>query len=207
MSEPVNKSAEENANWFLLLTYEWITPLLRAGYKSPLSIESLTPLSTRLQANEISARFESAWSQELKDHPSRTSLYRALHNSFGDEFIWAGIFRLIGDQILVWMPVLMLYLIEYINASETAFLKGVNGPPSYIGYCLVVSIFVAQILQVLFVNKSYEWSMRVGYYYRTALTVAIFRKSLRLSTASRQIYNSGNVLYSRDCIYFSRHDN
>jgi ATP-binding cassette subfamily C (CFTR/MRP) protein 1 len=91
-----------------------------------------------------------------------------------------------GDLIVVSSPLILLEIVTFLRESY----QTPTPPPVWKGYVLAVSLLILQIIQTFFLNKSFEVSMRVGYYLRTSLCGSIFRKSLRLSQKARQVQSS-----------------
>ena len=54
----------DTANFFSKITYEWMTPLLLAGYTRPITDDDLFNLSTSDNAYENHKRFDAHWKYE-----------------------------------------------------------------------------------------------------------------------------------------------
>ncbi|KAI8838941.1 P-loop containing nucleoside triphosphate hydrolase protein [Chytridium lagenaria] len=93
-----------------------------------------------------------------------------------------------------------------ISALYAVFIREI-GPLGIIksfpicGFGLIIGMFALQILGTLLLNNFFQLATASGMKMRTTLTAAIYRKSLRLSSAARQNFNSGKVinLVSTDC--------
>ncbi|KAJ3245577.1 Canalicular multispecific organic anion transporter 2, partial [Borealophlyctis nickersoniae] len=83
-----------------------------------------------------------------------TSIFRTTFHSFGHEFLIAGLFRMTGDTMSVLSPLVLRAIINFLAT------KNEN---TRWGFGLVTILFVMQVVQTVFVHKSFEWSMRVGY--------------------------------------------
>ena len=66
VGEKENESPELTANFFSVLSFWWITPLMVLGFKKPLTQEDLWALNPKDEAGYVSEQFEEAWDEELK---------------------------------------------------------------------------------------------------------------------------------------------
>ncbi|KAH9262238.1 hypothetical protein BASA82_000739 [Batrachochytrium salamandrivorans] len=189
-----NKSPEFQSGLFVRWTYGWISPLLRDGYNHPLEQSELWLLDEHLQSKNINKRFDVAWQQELlrPDASRRSSSYRlirALLVAFGYDYIRSGLFMFVESILLVGSSVLLLYLITWIQDTQTKV--NING--DWFGYTMAISIFLAQLFTTFAENWQFELTTKTGYYVRAALTSALYKKSLVLSGRSRLQYSAGMI--------------
>lgn len=59
------KSPEEKANLLSRLIFSWLSPLLRVGYKRPLTEKDLYPLSAQDETHRIGDELERAWMNQV----------------------------------------------------------------------------------------------------------------------------------------------
>ncbi|RKP24723.1 hypothetical protein SYNPS1DRAFT_16755, partial [Syncephalis pseudoplumigaleata] len=174
---------ETNAFFLSLLFFEWITPLLRVGYRRPLEQEDLYILGDRYQSASLSEVFDHHW--EIEKKRPKPSLFRAMHRAFGRRFWPAMILRLLGDIITVVSPLLLNELVTFSSDSYMAHKEGRPLPDVGYGYIIATVLFVLQAVGTLATHHYFYMALRTGFSLRTALITAIYRKSLVLSAKSR----------------------
>lgn len=181
-------------------TYSWISPLLFEGAKRPLTTQHLYPLSPANRAEEIYNVFEDAWEAIKKiDGKARVQsspivlILRASVISFGSGFAKAAVFLLFQNLVIVAGPLLLLYLLRWIENYQSEVQPDLHVSLVF-PYMLAVGLFCIQILTTFLTNWNYEMSQLTGFRLRTALTMALYKKSLRLSTAARNMYSTGFIL-------------
>ncbi|KAJ3223083.1 hypothetical protein HK099_001564 [Clydaea vesicula] len=72
--QQIKQSPEENANFLSILTFGWITPLFKLGYKRPLQFEDLYPPTSILNTNFTVGNFEQYWNEAIAALIYRKSL-------------------------------------------------------------------------------------------------------------------------------------
>ncbi|KAK3818901.1 MAG: multi drug resistance-associated protein MRP [Benniella sp.] len=184
--EAPEKSPEEEANIFSIVSFHWVTGLMRKGYASPLAMDDLWALGKEDRSRNISDTFDTIWERELqKDCPS---LLRALSCAFGRPFYVAGIWKAASDVLAFVQPVLLRELLRFFMSYKTK-----DPQPLYRGYSIAIWMFVCAVAQTIFLNQYYHLCFRCGMHVRTSLVTAIYKKSLRLSNPTRQTFMAGEV--------------
>ncbi|KAL7748549.1 hypothetical protein RI367_005960 [Sorochytrium milnesiophthora] len=186
----LNRSPEETANIFSIITFWWLNPLMRLGRQKPLSMEDLWALARNDQADAISHRFQVFWEQELKK--TRPSLLRACVRGFGGPFIAAAIFKFAQDVCAFIQPQLLRKLLAFIKAYGSSDVEG--GDEAMTGYLISAAMLLTAIAQSLCLHRYFQMCVVTGMRLRTAMVTAIYRKSLRLSSSSRQNYSTGEIV-------------
>ncbi|KAI8833890.1 P-loop containing nucleoside triphosphate hydrolase protein [Chytridium lagenaria] len=219
LEPPLPPSPLDSASIFHKITFGWINPLVLKGWRNPLQQTDLYPLKQTFRAEVLSDLLQAAWFKELlipkptslptpsenprkSIHPSNIftaftardaigpSLQRALSTVFWSEIAPIGFLRFGSNICDVLSPLLVKYLIEYVA----------RGGPLTEGLGLCITLLILQIGSTLFISHNYQFSESAGMRVKTSLTALIYRKTLRLSNASRQEY-AGKVvnLVSTDC--------
>ncbi|XP_027190692.1 ABC transporter C family member 12-like [Cicer arietinum] len=173
---------EMRANFLSRLSFGWITPLMKQGYRKPITEKDVWKLDKWDQTETLNEKFQWCWMSEFQS--SNPRLLRALNNSLGKRFWWGGIYKIGNDLSQFVGPILLNHLLDSMQ----------NGDPSWIGYIFAFSIFVGVSLGVLCEAQYFQNVMRVGFRLRSTLVAAIFRKSLRLTHESRKKFSSGKLM-------------
>ena len=187
---------EVEAGFWSRWTYEWLTPLLKVGAKRPLQPEDMYDLSNEYEASNVHDQFEKAFKEYIKDKDikdlrqnSAITLFRILFNAFGADFLKAGFYMLLQTLLNSSSPVLIYLIIFWLQDFQQGETVDPNLP-----YILSATLFVFQLLTTLYTNWSYELKQRTGFRFRTALTMALYQKSFRLSPLSRQEFSAGKIV-------------
>ncbi|KAJ3080477.1 hypothetical protein HK102_003018 [Quaeritorhiza haematococci] len=172
-------------------------------------------VSDRYQATKQADRFGAYWEDELKiwrenlkkekerkekGEPAETpaeqpSLTRAMRRYMFWTLAPIGILKFISDLCTTLSPLILRYIVNYVNT-------GGSSSPLYEGIIYIIILFVLNILGTIFMVYFFHLATTAGLMMRTALSVIIYRKSLKLSAATRaQDFNAGKVMnvVSTDC--------
>ncbi|KAL3616846.1 Canalicular multispecific organic anion transporter 1 [Castilleja foliolosa] len=172
---------ERYANIFSRIYFDWMTPLMKQGYKKPITEKDVWKLDSRDQTETLSTKFQNSWEEESRR--SKPWLLRALNRSLGSRFWYGGFFKIGNDLSQLSGPVLLNRLLKSLE----------SGNPAWVGYIYALSIFFSVSLGVLCEAQYFQNVMRVGFRLRATLVSAIFRKSLRLTHESRKGFPSGKI--------------
>ncbi|CAL5201249.1 unnamed protein product [Lathyrus oleraceus] len=173
---------EMRASFLSRLSFGWITPLMKQGYRKPITEKDVWKLDKWDETETLNEKFQRCWMSEFQS--SNPWLLRALNSSLGKRFWFGGIFKIGNDLSQFVGPILLNHLLDSMQ----------NGDPSWIGYIYAFSIFVGVSVGVLCEAQYFQNVMRVGFRLRSTLVAAIFRKSLRLTHESRKKFSSGKLM-------------
>ncbi|KAK8469192.1 hypothetical protein PHAVU_005G015500 [Phaseolus vulgaris] len=173
---------ERQANVFSRISFGWITPLMKQGYRKPVTEKDVWKLDKWDEAETLTEKFQNCWKSEFQS--SNPCLLRALNSSLGKRFWMGGIFKIGNDLSQFVGPILLNHLLDSMQRED----------PSWIGYIYAFSIFVGVTAGVLCEAQYFQNVMRVGFWLRSTLVAAIFRKSLRLTNDGRKKCTSGKLM-------------
>jgi len=113
-------------------------------------------------------------------HPQyKPSLIRVLYKSFGADFLRAGILKFIHDANLFVGPQVLNRLIQFIRSNDADLSEGVT---------LTIIVTVSQVVMSLCLRHYFYKCYTCGLRIRTAIVIAIYRKSLVLSLKERHAH-------------------
>jgi ATP-binding cassette subfamily C (CFTR/MRP) protein 1 len=193
------KAWGESSNIFSRACMLWFWPLLNRGSKHLLTAEDLGPVSHLDEPAALHARFERLWQQELErvKHKNESnphqrpehqpSLVRVVLQHIG----WRTLLFCFGLAFLaaalgMCLPFFAKMLVETLSGLGTLDDTGIV----LVAVALTVLPMLASICQGNLVRISSRASMHIY----TALSMAIFNKSLKLSGAARNKASSGNIV-------------
>ncbi|KAG2178766.1 hypothetical protein INT43_001612 [Umbelopsis isabellina] len=178
---------EATANIFSRLTFSWLTPLMKLGYKQPLLMDDLWNLKPEDQAAVIAERFEQNWEKEMKK--KNPSLLRVLVATLGGPFIFAGVLKAVQDVLQFTQPLLLRELMGWVNSYSSG-----EPMPAYRGTFIAIGMFFTAISQTMFLHQYFQLCFATGMRIRAALVTAIYKKTMVLSNASRQASTVGEIV-------------
>ncbi|XP_014273818.1 multidrug resistance-associated protein 1 [Halyomorpha halys] len=209
---PVMKpSPEESSSFLNRITFSWLDTTIYRGFKKPLLADdlwSVRPQDSTAHVFNILGRFlypicsknkESAEDQSLKyprngfvndnqENRSSTkkpsSILPVLCKSFGPSYLVGASFKLMRDVLKFTNPQLLMCLIGFAEGNE----------PYWRGFFYAALLLASNIFQVfLFTQYCYKSDL-VGLRIKTALTIAIYRKALKLSSSARKTSTVGEIV-------------
>eukprot|EP00883_Tetradesmus_obliquus_P002963 jgi/Sobl393_1/13177/SZX62082.1 len=198
------------------LTFGWLSPLIKRGYKTPLTEADLWSLPPADRVEVLEQRFHAVWQQQLAAHgPQKASLFAACRASVGHLFLGALPYKLINDAAQFVGPLILNRLLSVVATQAAAASSGGSsssssssgwwgalvdwlaalgwGDPLNNGYMLSLLMFVGTVLGVLADNQHFQRVMRAGFRLKAILTAEMYRKVLLLSPAERSRVTAGKL--------------
>ncbi|XP_005104371.1 multidrug resistance-associated protein 7 isoform X2 [Aplysia californica] len=120
------------------------------------------------------------------------SLFKVLNSAFGLEYYCLGMLRLLGDCLSFAGPLLLNYLVTFIEDRSE---------PMFHGYLLVGGLFLSTLLGTVCYTQ-FDYNVQVvAYKIRCAVVTTIYRKSLTISGVAQSRFTSGEIVnfMSTDC--------
>ncbi|CAH8436418.1 unnamed protein product [Dicrocoelium dendriticum] len=124
-----------------------------------------------------------------RPRPSKSralGLLNALLVTYWGPLLQTGIMKLIFDIMLFFNPMFLKLLLNFI--------QGTSDEPWWHGYFYAVAMFISAGVQTLILQRYFRNLNILGMHMRTALTAAVYRKSLRLSSKSRNESTTGQIM-------------
>eukprot|EP00238_Polyblepharides_amylifera_P013256 CAMPEP_0196578562 /NCGR_PEP_ID=MMETSP1081-20130531/7432_1 /TAXON_ID=36882 /ORGANISM="Pyramimonas amylifera, Strain CCMP720" /LENGTH=1552 /DNA_ID=CAMNT_0041897827 /DNA_START=34 /DNA_END=4692 /DNA_ORIENTATION=+ len=195
-SVPDAASAEnvvDKASWWSLLTFSFLFPLLDLSNKGQVKQEALYPVPHSQDTHRVNDAFVAAWALECEGS-KKPSLTRALVHAFFRPFILAAVFKCIYDSLQFVGPQVLNAVITYLDPEMTPS-KWVSWLPDHLqGYFIVAVMFVSGLLQTCVLHQYFYRVFNVGMNLRAAIVLAIYRKSLCITSATKQQSNTGLIV-------------
>jgi len=178
----------EYATVFSILTFSWMTPLMGYGYKKYLTEEDLWNLAKRDTTKSTGESFQRAWDHELqyKEHPS---LWMAIFRAFNGPYFRGTLFKTVSDTLAFVQPQLLRLLIQFVASYRTE-----KPEPVIRGAAIALAMFSVSIGQTMALHQYFQRAFETGMRIKTALTAAIYSKSLKLSNEGRASKSTGDIV-------------
>ncbi|KAF2404486.1 multidrug resistance-associated protein 1 [Trichodelitschia bisporula] len=177
----------ERATVFSVLTFGWMTPLMRYGYKRFLTQDDLWNLRKRDTTKATGTKFAKAWRKEAKKkHPN---LWLAMLHAFGMPYLRGSIFKSGSDVLQFVQPQLLRLLIAFVDSYRTD-----TPQPAVKGAAIALTMFAVSVVQTAFLHQYFQRAFETGMRIKSALISAIYSKSARLSNEGRASKSTGDIV-------------
>lgn len=184
----IEQAPIEQANIYARITFAWMSPLMKLGYKTYLTQEDLPPLPRENNTENASTALNKHWNTELLK--KKPSLVLALTKAFGGHFMVGGLFKLIQDCLAFTQPQLLRLLIKFVNDYS----KNKENVKVTQGLLIAFAMFVVSVLQTASLHQYFQRVFDVGMRIKASLTSLIYSKSLKLSTEERGQKTTGDIV-------------
>ncbi|KAI1485090.1 P-loop containing nucleoside triphosphate hydrolase protein [Biscogniauxia mediterranea] len=179
----------EYATIFSRLTFSWMTPMMKYGYKQYLTEEDLWGLPPSDKTSTTGDQFEKAWQYEL-EHRKRPSLWIAMFKAYGGPYMVATIFKVVNDLASFSQPQLLRFLISFVDSYG----KGKEPQPPIKGAAIALAMFFVACLQTSMIHQYFQLAFVTGMRIKSGLASAIYKKSLRLSNEGKSSKTTGDIV-------------
>ncbi|KAF2086948.1 multidrug resistance-associated protein 1 [Saccharata proteae CBS 121410] len=177
----------EYADVFSVLTFSWMTPTMKYGYKNFLTQEDLWSLRKRDTTRATTATFEEAWEAQLEK--KRPSLWLAIFRAFGAPYFRGAVIKTASDVLAFVQPQLLRLLITFVDSYRTD-----DPQPIIRGAAIALAMFAVSVSQTACLHQYFQRSFETGMRIKSALTAAIYSKSMRLSNEGRAAKSTGDIV-------------
>ncbi|KAL8951041.1 MAG: hypothetical protein Q9222_002955 [Ikaeria aurantiellina] len=178
----------EYADIFSVLTFSWMTPMMKYGYKEFLTQDDLWNLRKEDTTRTTGNALQDAWDLELeKKHPS---LWIALFRGFGGPYFRATFIKSISDALAFVQPQLLRLLISFIDSYRT----GQERQPVIRGAAIAIAMFVVSASQTVCLHQYFQRAFETGMRVKSSMTALIYAKSMKLSNEGRASKSTGDIV-------------
>lgn len=178
----------ETANVFSILTFGWMTPMMKYGYKEYLTQDDLWNLRKRDSTRHATEVFEEHWEQQLEK--KKPSLWMAMTLSFGGPYLRGAIIKTVSDCLNFIQPQLLRFLIAFVDSYR----PGQKPEPVVKGAAIALAMFAVSLGQTACLHQYFQRAFETGMRVKAALTATIYKKSLRLSNEGRSAKSTGDIV-------------
>ena len=181
----------EYATVFSILSFSWMTPMMRYGYKQYLTEDDLWNLAKRDTTKATYASFEEAWNHEL-ENKKNPSLWMALFHGFSGPYFRGALFKAANDTLAFIQPQLLRLLISFVDSYRGDSPEPPE--PAIRGAAIALAMFAVSVTQTMALHQYFQRAFETGMRIKTALTAAIYNKSLKLSNEGRASKSTGDIV-------------
>lgn len=179
----------EYADVFSVLTFGWMTPLMKYGYRDYLTQDDLWNLRKRDTAQATGGALETAWAIELeKKHPS---LWMAMFRGFSGPYLRGSVIKSMSDVLSFCQPQLLRLLISFVESYRNG---NPHPQPIIRGAAIAIAMFAVSVLQTVCLHQYFQRAFETGMRIKSALTAMIYAKSMKLSNEGRAAKSTGDIV-------------
>ncbi|KAK5459740.1 ATP-binding cassette glutathione S-conjugate transporter ycf1 [Exophiala xenobiotica] len=178
----------EYADVFSIITFGWMTPLMKFGYKNFLTQDDLWNLRPRDSTKVTGDLLQKAWELELEK--KKPNLWIALGRAFGGPYIRGALIKTVSDTLAFVQPQLLRLLIRFVDSYR----PGREPQPAIRGVAIALAMFTTSVCQTAALHQYFQRAFETGMRVKASLTAMIYGKSLRLSNESRATKSTGDIV-------------
>jgi len=119
-------------------------------------------------------------------------VYAALKSIYWGEFVRIGVIKFFNSALQFAPSIILNVFLQNLEDITDSNLS--NDPPVWLPFILSLALFLFLSTRTLTENAYFHGGTRLAFRVRSALTTAIYRKSLRLSPAARQGTKEGSIV-------------
>ena len=175
------------ADIFSVLTFSWMTPLMKFGYKNYLTQDDLWNLRRRDTTRVTLDDLNEAWDEQLQT--KKPSLWVALFKAFGGPYLRGAIIKSGSDMLAFIQPQLLRYLISFIDSYRYP-----DPQPIIRGVAIALAMFLVSVVQTSCLHQYFQRAFDTGMRVKSSLTALIYSKALRLSSEGRLSKTTGDIV-------------
>ncbi|OQV17409.1 Multidrug resistance-associated protein 1 [Hypsibius exemplaris] len=185
------------------MVFWWFNSLAYLGWKRPLVQEDLWDVNPEDKTKVSVDRLQKFWGREMarmqrstadystpeaaraRRKPYEPSLTASLFKTFWLPLLFGGLLKLGNDLVVFAAPQLLRLLIGFITDFSME---------SWKGYMFAVLLLCSSFLQTMLLGHYFHYSMRIGMQVRSAVTSAVYRKALRITSAAKRSSTVGEMV-------------
>ncbi|EDO04969.1 hypothetical protein SS1G_07453 [Sclerotinia sclerotiorum 1980 UF-70] len=162
--------------------------MMKQGYKKYLTEDDLWNLAKRDTTKACSETFEESWEYEI-EHKKNPSLWVAIFRSFSGPYFRGALFKTVSDSLAFIQPQLLKLLIKWVKSRSSD-----EPQPVIRGAAIALAMFSVSVGQTMALHQYFQRAFETGMRIKTALTAAIYKKSLKLSNEGRASKSTGDIV-------------
>ena len=179
----------EYADVFSILTFSWMTPMMKYGYREFLTQGDLWNLRKRDTTEVTGKTLEKAWRDELEK--KRPSLWMALFRGFGGPYFRATVIKTFSDALSFVQPQLLRLLIAFVDSYRNG---SPHPQPVIRGAAISLAMFAVSVSQTALLHQYFQRAFETGMRVKSSLTSMIYSKSMKLSNEGRASKSTGDIV-------------
>ena len=179
----------EYADIFSILTFGWMTPMMKYGYREFLMQDDLWSLRKRDTTAVTGKTLDETWADEMQK--KRPSLWMALFRGFSGPYFRAAVIKVFSDALSFAQPQLLRLLISFVDSYRK---HDPHPQPIIRGAAISIAMFVVSVAQTALLHQYFQRAFECGMRIKSSLTSMIYAKSMKLSNEGRASKSTGDIV-------------
>jgi len=205
-----------DSSFFNKLIYHWCTPLIWTGFRKPLTVTDLWDISPKIASKNVVPDFEANYNAAIDSKTEKTdtaqfspkngtvtfakeekkkkpfvSVFPALVKTYGGSFMFGAVLKFCCDLLNLAAPKVMKLMINYVESYSD---ESRPEEEKWKGYFYGALLFSVVTLQSLMMSQYFERMFVIGVKVRTTLIAALYKKSLKISSAAKKESTVGEIV-------------
>ncbi|KAF7812963.1 ABC transporter C family member 10-like [Senna tora] len=178
------------AGFFNRISFWWLNPLMKRGKEKTLQDEDIPKLPEEDQAQSCYLEFldqlnKQKQKQKEATHSLQPLILKTIILCHWREILISGFYALMKILTLSSGPLLLNSFILVAEGKESF---------KHEAYVLTILLFCIKIIESFSERQWFFWTRVIGLRVRSLLTAAIYKKQLRLSSASKLMHSGGEIM-------------
>ena len=171
------------------MIFQWVTPLIRLGYKRPLKITDMWSL-TSYSTDQILSQFNESWDMRPKDDGTRTVRIKrnvafVIFRIFWPLLAFCFVLKIVQTILMFSSPIVLDWLITFMSSSND---------PDWKGYLYSFLLFLISFMESVFDNQHEYYLHVLQMDVKTCLMSTVYKKALVLSNDGRRQFSTGQIV-------------
>ena len=175
----------EGAGWLSQVFLLYLNPLIKLGSKKVLQVSDMGGCPSDLRSSFLRKKFDVEWEKQLQS--AAPSLWMALWRTIGFFRLWVALTIYAVHAGLMYIPIMIL------KALVQHFSKVIHLTTTQL-WIYVAGMFFVPAVSSIFAAQSNVMVAKFSIIMRNCLINKIYRKSLKLSPASKQVSSTGQIV-------------
>ncbi|CED82203.1 metal resistance protein ycf1 [Phaffia rhodozyma] len=190
------------ANFFEILTFSWLTPLMKLGSQRFIDEDDIFDLDPNDKADVLGEKLYKNWEaarvKHHAQHPVKQvegqkakhpSLFVVLAKSYGGPYLTATVLKILNDLLSFTQPQLLRLLLRYVATYQTS-----TPAPAIQGIAISLTMFLAAVIQTCLLHQYFDRAFTTGMRVKTGIVWLIYRKALVLSNGEKVGRAGGDIV-------------
>nr|AVT42143.1 ABC transporter C [Lissorhoptrus oryzophilus] len=195
-----NKCPFDNTSFLGRILWTFVDGILYHGFKRPLEQKDMWNLALENESQNLTPKFEQEFQKRVaknkekfmkkqkegnvKGKPDTVSIIPVIWSCFYRTFLVGASFRMIQDLMAFVNPQILSLVISFVQSDE----------PQWKGIFYALLMFFVSFTQTLIHHMGFNFLWTFGQRTRVSLMMAIYRKALRISNATRKDKTVGEIV-------------
>eukprot|EP01071_Lankesteria_metandrocarpae_P003569 Lankesteria_metandrocarpae@DN3045_c0_g1_i1.p1 len=190
---PSSYCPENEVSIFSRLTFNWVTPIIRWGYRNIIEAKHLYKLPKEQSSTVLMRKFNTEWGEEMKKPHGKRSLLKAIWRMVWRTFACGGMLKLVHDCLLFLDPLALRTLLKLMETYSNGVIS--SSEMRLKGFGIALFLLCVNVLRSIILHQYFHRQFQVGIRVRSTFVNSVYEKTLRVShVATKDGSQMGDVV-------------